>query len=115
MQRPTFDLHNLWPYIDTKMEDSPNIGDDSRQIEDDNIGISSHDKAVLNRIFNPNLPYNEIPEEIEDQNNYLGEETSISSLLFFCKRNSWGHRSSVILIVSPHEILEYRSPVALLT
>ena len=47
----------------------------SRKMENsEHHNISTHDKAVLTRIFSPNLPYGDLLDEESQQQNVLGKD-----------------------------------------
>lgn len=45
-------------------------------MSDDRAYVSAHDSAVLNRIFNPNLPYGDVVDEEEVEKEIAQASTS---------------------------------------
>lgn len=50
-------------------------------MSDDRAHVSAHDSAVLNRIFNPNLPYGDVVDE-EEVEKEIGNTLCIADTLF---------------------------------
>lgn len=50
-------------------------------MSDDRANVSAHDSAVLNRIFNPNLPYGDVVDE-EEVEKEIGNTLCIADTLF---------------------------------
>ena len=47
----------------------------------EHVHVSAHDSAVLNRIFNPNLPYGDVVDEDEVDNEIGSKTTFIRSAI----------------------------------
>lgn len=50
-------------------------------MSDDRAHVSAHDSAVLNRIFNPNLPYGDVVDE-EEVEKEIGNTLCIADIFF---------------------------------
>ena len=55
------------------------LGKDTMSTE--HVHVSAHDSAVLNRIFNPNLPYGDVVDEDEVDNEIGSKTTFIRSAI----------------------------------
>lgn len=46
----------------------------------EHVHVSAHDSAVLNRIFNPNLPYGDVVDE-DEVDNEIGSKTTLFEVI----------------------------------